>query len=108
MEYEALMALIDDAGGVDNITSLIFDNAIHVSFVKAPQESKLRKGDFKNLGGTWFYVEPSVFRSNTDFDYNVPGTIYHPLECLQAVITCDTPNKLDIISMNDMLSQVSS
>lgn len=106
MEYEALMALIDDAGGFDNVTRLIFDNNICINFVKSPQESKLRKEDFKKLGGTWFYLEPAVFRSNTDFDYNVPAVIYHPLECLQSVITCKTPNKIDILAMNDMLSQI--
>ena len=108
MEYEALMAVIDDAGGFDNVVRLIFDNNIHINFTKSPQEKKLSKSDFVQLGGTWFYKEPAVFRSNIDYEYNVPAKIYHPLDCLQSVITCAESKKIDIMAMNDMIAQNSA
>lgn len=108
MDFEALKALVADAGGWDNVVRLIFDNNIHINFVTKPEEGKLKESDFAELGGTWFYKEPAVFRDNREFDYNVNAVIYHPLDCLQSVITCKDVDKIDIMSMNDMLAQNSA
>lgn len=107
MDIEAFKALVKDAGGYDNITQLVFDNAIHVKFVQKPEEDKLKESDFVNLGGTWFFKENTKFRDNVDFDYTVDSVIYHPMECLQAVITCKTPERIDILTMSDMLASIS-
>lgn len=108
MEYEALMALIADGGGFDNVVRLIFDNSIHTSFVMKPEEARLKKDDFVQLGGTWFFKEASVTRSKDTYDYDVPMVVYHPLECLQAVVMCDQSDRIDILSMTDMLAQNSA
>lgn len=108
MEFEALKALVADAGGWDNVTRLVFDNNIHISFVHKPEEGKLKESDFKQFGGTWFYVEQAKFRSNKTYDYDVDAVIYHPLDCLQSVITSKTPDEIDILYMNDMLAQNSA
>lgn len=103
MSYETLMAIINEAGGFDNVVGLIFDNDIHISFLKPPQERKLAKEDFKNFGGTYCYVEPGVFRSKTDYEYSIPANGYHPLDHLQVVVTCKTPGDIDIMGYNDMI-----
>lgn len=105
MEYEALMALIEDGGGFDNVVRLVFDNSIHINFCKSPEETKLKKTDFVKFGGQWFYKELFVGRSIDTYEYDIKLTNYHPLECLQSVIMSSESDKLDIISMNDMLSQ---
>ena len=108
MEIDALKALIADGGGYDNVVRLIFDNNIHTNFVVTPEERKLKESDFVKLGGTWFYKEPSTFRNNESYDYDLEGFVYHPLECLQAVIMIPESERLDIMDMNDMLSQLTS
>lgn len=108
MEYEALMALIEDGGGFDNVVRLIFDNNIHANFVKKPQETNLKKEDFVQLGGTWFYKEEFVLRNNNTYEYDVPMINYHPLDCLQSVIMSNDKTKLDVMSMNDMIAQNSA
>lgn len=108
MEYEALMALIADCGGFNNVVRFVFDNNIEINFSKKPEETNLKQSDFIKLGGTWFFKEKSVMRSNDDYEYNVPMTVYHPLECLQSVITSTQPNRIDITFMNDMMAQMSS
>lgn len=102
MEYEALMALIADGGGFDKVVRFVFDNSVCMTFTG---DNKLSKDDFVQLGGTWFYKEKFVLRSNDTFDYDVPMTAYHPLEHLQSVVMTNEKDRLDIMSTSDMVSQ---
>ena len=102
MEFDSLQALIADGGGYDKVVRLIFDNSIHVNFV-TKGEGKCKESDFVKLGSEYFYKETSMLRSNDDYEYNVPLTVYHPLCCLQAVIMGDS-TRLDVMSMNDMIN----
>lgn len=107
MEIAEVKAIIADAGGYDNVTQLVFDNAMFVKFVTKPQEGKLKESDFVQLGGGWFYKEATKLRDNVEYDYILDAYIYHPLECLQAIITCESPDRIDMLTMNDMMAQIS-
>ena len=104
MDFETFQAIVQDGGGYDKVVRLIFDNAIHVSFV-LKGEDKCKEEDFVMLGTEYCYKETTMVRSNDDYEYNVPITIYHPLAHLQAVIMGDS-KRIDVMSMNDMINQI--
>lgn len=111
MEYEAVIAAIQDGGGFDNVARLIFDNNIHINFTMAPQEKKLKESDFVQLGGTWFYKEPMVVRNNDTYEYDIEMYNYHPFECMQSIIMMKNAkdvDRIDRLSIVDMLSQNSA
>lgn len=108
MEYEAVMAVIADGGGFDNVVRLIFDNNVHINFCKSPQEKHLKKSDFVMLGGTWCYKESFLMRDKNTYEYTVPLVNYHPLECLQSIIMSADYDKIDVTNMNDMIAQITS
>ena len=103
MDFETIKAIVADAGGWDNVVRLIFDNNIHINFARK-DETNLKESDFVNLGGNWVYKEPATFRDNREYDYTVEAFIYNQLECLQAIITSKTQERIDVMSMNDMLT----
>lgn len=108
MDYEAFLALVADGGGFNNVVRLIFDNNIHANFTTKPEEEKLKESDFVNLGGTWFYKEKSFLRGKDTFEYDVPIYMYHPMECLQGVVMSNEANRIDIMSVTDMIAQLTS
>lgn len=103
MEYESFIALVEDGGGFDKIVRLIFDNSIHTSFVRLPEDKRCKKSDFVKLGSEWFYKEPVIVRNCKDYDYTEPMYAYHPLSCLQAVIMGDDTN-VDIQGVSSILT----
>ena len=111
MEYEAVIAVINDGGGFGNVARLIFDNSIHINFTIRPEESKLKESDFVQLGGSWFYKEPMVVRNNDTYEYDIQMFNYHPFECLQSIImikNAEDVKRVDVMSVVDMLSQNSA
>lgn len=103
MEIGTAKAIIADGGGYDNVIRFIFDNAIHVNFIGISDDRlKCKEENFKKLGDEWVYVETNLFRSK-DGMYDVPLEVYHPMECLQAIIMGKEGKRLDIASTNDML-----
>lgn len=103
MEYDSFLALVNDGGGFDKIVRLIFDNAIHTSFVRVPAKDRCKKSDFVKLGQEWFYKEPLKVRNCKDYEYTEQMYAYHPLSCLQAVIMGDDTNT-DIQCVSSILS----
>lgn len=78
MNLEMLQAIIDDAGGEDNIYAFIFDNVSRHVFDKKP------------LRLTELLVPGTEVLKIVDQDPSKnPYTVYKPIEFIQTVITVD-------------------